>query len=430
MDDGAVEHSGSGHARSAGRGALRRPPWLRPALLVAAVAVVRWLSLTCPIDRGLGPSPQTGPAAPQAASPTAGERRSGECWGFGHHRWLARVGPTGTCPQPCDRPRREPLPGEGTSRPEGKLAPGTILPVHTEPSVGGVPPRWARVEDLHLIDADSPAGAPDVTDGLLLKGLGRWSPGGVLVPLSDLRPVVLSDLGRSGQGPVKLTEFTRGLLSGVRVWEYGHQDRPVVVALYEAPDPELPVRELQLSAYQTQPDGSMKWLASRYMLGHPLSEAAVSLRPSGTARDGIPDIVAFVPPLGPVCWRWDGERYRRALPTASEATTLVGMTLAGLGGTVALAACLLVLALGGWRLSPETQARPRASRALAISASLWVWEPLAALCLLLPTVGVLWWVGVRPALTSRRGPAWVLAPIACPLVFVVSVIACRSVGWA
>jgi len=45
--------------------------------------------------------------------------------------------------------------------------------------------------------------------------------------------------------------------------------------------------------------------------------------------DGVPDILAFQPPLGLVCWRWQGKRFAVALPRLREIPLLLAFLLHG-----------------------------------------------------------------------------------------------------
>ncbi len=51
--------------------------------------------------------------------------------------------------------------------------------------------------------------------------------------------------------------------------------------------------------------------------------------PECRGADGVPDILAFQPPLGLVCWRWQGERFAVALPRLREIPLLLGLLLQG-----------------------------------------------------------------------------------------------------
>ena len=133
---------------------------------------------------------------------------------------------------------------------------------------------------------------------MLLAALRKWSPGGVLVALRDLKPATPRDLGAAESRYAQLSEFTRGLATNVQAWQGEAAGGPVVLMLFDAPDPEVPLRELQLVAYQAKPNGSIIWLACRYMLSHPLSNSTVSIWPSIPHPGSVPDILAFGRPLG------------------------------------------------------------------------------------------------------------------------------------
>ncbi len=402
---------------------LLATPRLAPFLAVAVV-LIRWLSLTTPIQPTLCPLPRTGPAAPAAVLPDGQECRSRHPWGFGHPTWLAVVGTDGASVHPCDQAPRPLLAGEGPSSPIKRLAAGTILPVHTSRRGLCGLPRWARVDDLHLVDADPSGHARDRTDWMLLAALRKWSPGGVLVALRDLKPATPRDLGAAESRYAQLSEFTRGLATNVQAWQGEAAGGPVVLMLFDAPDPEVPLRELQLVAYQAKPNGSMIWLACRYMLSHPLSNSTVSIWPSIPHPGSVPDILAFVGPLGPVCWRWDGQRYRRALPTTDEVAHLARTSIRGLAGALSLGACLLLLLATGWRLVVPESARRAATWAAFGFVALWAWEPLLAAALGLPMAGLMWAVGVRAR--ARRQWLSVAALVCCPGLFALALLACLS----
>ena len=142
-------------------------------------------------------------------------------------------------------------------------------------------------------------------------------------------------------------------------------------------------------------DGS-GWLISRYMLDSPLSRASLQVVEETVRGPKAPDVLAFVPPVGLVCWRWDGGRYHRALPTLPEVRALLRIGLAGADLAMGFLACAAVLIAAGWRLTATPEGPERAGWVTAALVASWLWHPLATLALLGPAAWALWAFGVRP----------------------------------
>jgi len=404
---------------------LRR--WL-PALAVATLAVVRWLDLTAPLQAGMGPFPDVGPRAASTEDTASAPppSREGHAWGFGHPRWIAKVGPSGAPVYAGTVRGRSERTGGPRHGPVDRASPGAVLPVHTLRSGRSARPSWACVESLHLLDASGDGQARDATDWLLATGPEALSLGGAFVPCSNLRPVTVRDLPTSDGVHAELLEFVRVRATRVRCWQAGPRDRPVVLMRFEVLDPELPTADLQMTAYQVRADGSMEWLISRHVVDSPLSRACLRVVEETVQGESVPDVLSFIPPVGLVCWRWDAQRYRRALPTPAEVGTLLCTGFAGAAFAIGCLAWAGILAAAGWRLTAAPDAPARAGWVTAALLAAWLWHPLLALVLLVPAAAALWGVGVRP--TASRGCLSLIALLASPVAVCVLVILCWAPG--
>lgn len=82
--------------------------------------------------------------------------------------------------------------------------------------------------------------------------------------------------------------------------------------------------------YRINHDHGVEWIFSTgYSASLSFVFPGLRVVPECRGTDGVPDILAFQPPVGLVCWRWNGERFVPALPRLRELPLLLGLLLQG-----------------------------------------------------------------------------------------------------
>lgn len=82
--------------------------------------------------------------------------------------------------------------------------------------------------------------------------------------------------------------------------------------------------------YLVNENGGVRWMFwAAYAPTSWILFPAFRVVPECRGAEDVPDIVAFQPPVGLVCRRWDGERFGPALPRLREVPLMVGLLLQG-----------------------------------------------------------------------------------------------------
>jgi hypothetical protein len=283
-----------------------------------------------------------------------------------------------------------------------------LVQVRMRPKAPSRPRLWLREGDLLLIDGtdvlvdDDTKWAVGEAVSPLFGGVRFELAGLKCVPRSDVVPVSLDQLGVSHEdrrgNTVELFElFPQG--ESILLTQYG-PDGSEILSIVRADNREgFP--DIRFSLYQIGANKEVHWVAVRPLYSLLFMFSGLCFDSSARAAGRVPDILAFQPPVGLVCWRWHEGTLRPGVPTFSQALLLMG--LAARGYILWIGALLFVVAMrvAGVHL---VMARDRSRQVLGVTAGLLqltIWLPTLASFILLP-VGVLALVsaGVRARLTK------------------------------
>ena len=207
------------------------------------------------------------------------------------------------------------------------------------------PVGTTSLTDAEWFEVGSVAPVGDA-EGARLETQGGWA-----VRREDVRPASLTQLGfkwRRGRiGPIDLMPAITRMDHWAAAAQYQTRAAQVISVIYSdshtvyAVDGENRIQVL---------------LARRYSDPRPRSAPFRVMSPGVRASRGLsdvaspPDILAFMPPLGFVCWRYGGEHYRPGIPGIGQAIVLLGLWVRGCSPCLSALALIAILAVAiGYR---------------------------------------------------------------------------------